>query len=151
MQQLVNRFARVRRSLLRALKGFPADRVEVALFGEWNLKCVLAHLAAWDSYFTEILGLLGAGEEVPYWGSIRKFNEASVKKREGWTWDEVHDEFVRAGEEFIEQYGSVGEGLWSKRFWKRRSYTPTKVVEINTHHYESHSEEIRNACPSCWS
>ena len=80
MKELVNRFAQVRRDLLETVSGFPADRIEEALCGEWDIKCVLAHIAGWDTYFTKIVNLLRIGEDVPYWGDIEEFNEASYQR-----------------------------------------------------------------------
>lgn len=143
MKELVSRFAQIRSDLLATLRGFPVDQVGESVCGEWDLKCVLAHIAGWDSYFTEIAKLLRAGEEVPYWGDIDEFNAASVKKQEDRTRDEVNDEFVRAGEAFIEEYGTLEEALWNKRFWKQGNPTPTWVVKINIEHYTEHLEEIK--------
>jgi hypothetical protein len=143
MKELVSRFAQVRSDLLETVKDFPADRVEEVVFGKWDLKSVLAHVAGWDSYFTEIVRLMRAGEKIPYWGNIDKYNEASVEKRKGRTFDQVYDEFVRAGEAFIWEYGDLEKGLWNKRFWEQGSSTPAWVVEINVEHYESHMEKIK--------
>lgn len=142
MNELVNRFAQVRRDLLETVSSFPADRIEETLCGEWDIKCVLAHIAGWDTYFTKIVNLLRIGEDVPYWGDIEEFNETSVREREGRTWDEVRDEFVKAGEEFIEEYSNLEERLWSKRFWEQGNPAPAGVVKINTHHYKEHLEGI---------
>ena len=144
MRELVNRFAEVRRDLLETVSGFPADRAGEAVCGEWDLRCVLAHIAGWDSYFTEIATLLRAGEDkIPYWGNIEEFNEASVKKREGRAWDEVNGEFVRGGEAFIEEYAGLEKQLWHKRFWEQGDPAPAWVVKINTEHYVEHLEEIK--------
>ena len=143
MRELVNRFAQVRADLLGTVKGFSPDRVGETMFGEWDLKRVLAHMAGWDSYFTEIVRLLKAGEEPSYWGSIDEFNQASVQKRESDTWDKVNEEFVRAGAEFIVEYGNLEDGLWNQRFWEEGNPTPAWIAEINIEHYTEHLEEIR--------
>ena len=80
MDQPVAEFAGVRAELLAALRQFPAKNRNDILFGEWSLKDVTAHLAGWDRYFTDILECLEAAEEAPYWGTIKRFNEASVEK-----------------------------------------------------------------------
>jgi hypothetical protein len=52
--ELVDRFAQVRRDLLEIVSSFPEDKAEEAACGEWNIKCVLAHIAGWDTYCTPI-------------------------------------------------------------------------------------------------
>ena len=142
MNELVSRFAQDRQDLLDTLKDFPADRVEEVAFGKWNLRCLVAHLAGWDGFFTELVKLLRAGSKVPYWGEIDAFNEASVQARADWTWKKVYDEFVSAGEAFIAEYGSLEEELWDRRFWAQGPVTPGQIVEINIHHYEGHLAKI---------
>jgi len=142
MKDRVAQFAQVRDDLLGALERFPADRVGEPVCGMWDLRCVLAHIAGWDGYFVEIVKRLRAGDQVPYWGDIDAFNEASVEEREGKTWDEVKDEFVKTGAIFIEVYGDLEKGLWRRRFWKQGKPTPVWVVEINAAHYREHLEEI---------
>ncbi len=142
--ELVNRFAQVRRDLLETVSSVPEDKVEEAACGEWDIKCVLAHIAGWDTYFTMIVRLLRAGKDVPYRGdNIEKWNETFVKEREGRTWNEVRDEFVKAGEAFLKEYSNLEEELWSQRFWEQRNPTPAWVVKHNVEHYEEHMEEIK--------
>ncbi len=142
MKELVKRFVQVRSDFLETLKMFPADRTEEVVFGAWNLKQVLAHLVGWDSYFTEIVQKLRIGEKSNYWGDIDKFNEAAVKQRAEMTWDEVYEEWKRASEEFIKEYGDLDEGLWNARFWKQENPTPAWVLKITSEHYEEHVEKI---------
>ena len=101
MDELISHFVEVRAEFLDVLGRFPARRRGDVLFGKWNLKDLVAHLAGWDQYFVELLVSLQAGEEPPYWGNMTKFNEASVQKRRESPWEVVYDEFVAAGDEFI--------------------------------------------------
>ena len=103
---------------------------------------MLAHMAGWDIYFGKIVNLPRVGKDAPYWGDIQACNEAAVKERKGRTWDEVRDEFVNMGQEFIEAYSTLEGRFWSKRFWEQGNPTPAGVLEINAHHYEEHMEEI---------
>ncbi len=135
-EQLVNQFTQVRKDFLEALKQFPKDKVEEILFGEWSLKDVLSHFAGWDKFFTEILRLLKEGQDIPHWGNINKFNEKSVGRRKDWSWDEVYDEFVSAGEQFIKEYSDLPEELANSLFWGGKGYTPIKILKVNVHHYE---------------
>jgi hypothetical protein len=146
---LVGRFAQVRSELLKTVSGFPEGKAEEGVCGDWNLKDVLAHIAGWDTYFAIIVRRLKMGEDVPYWGdnphwgeNMEKRNEALVKEREGKTWDEVRDEFMKAGEEFLKEYGNLEERFWNQRFWGQRNATPIWVLKHDVEHYEEHREEI---------
>ena len=146
---LVRRFAQARGDLFKAVSGFPEGRANEALCGNWNIQGVLAHIAGWDTYFAMIVRRLRMGEEVPYWGDhpqwgedMEKRNGALVKEREGRTWGEIHDEFVKAGEEFLKEYRNLEEGLWDQRFWGQRKPTPAWVLKHNVEHYEEHRKEI---------
>jgi hypothetical protein len=142
--ELVKRFAQVRKDMLETVSGFPAARVEEVAYGAWDIKGVLAHIAGWDTYFTMIVRLLKEGQEVPFRGDrIEQWNDAFVKEREDRTWDEVRDEFVQAGQAFLEEYSHLDEELWNRRFWAQRQPTPTWVIKHNTEHYETHLQEIR--------
>lgn len=134
MDQPAAEFAGVRAELLAALGRFPAKNRNDILFGEWSLKDVTAHLAGWDRYFTDILECLGAAEGAPYWGNIKRFNEASVEKRRHSSWKVVYDEFTAASEDFIDRYGQLSAALSNSRFWSGRPYTPAKILRVNIHH-----------------
>ncbi len=117
--------------------------------GDWDIKHVLAHIAGWDTYFTMIVRRLRLEEDVPYWGdhpywgeNMEKRNEALVKEREGRTWEEIRDEFVKASEEFLKEYNSLEREIWNRRFWGQRNPTPAWVVKHNLDHYAEHREEI---------
>jgi uncharacterized damage-inducible protein DinB len=144
MEQWLNRYTEVRQELIDLIKRFPENRVEEVLFGAWSLRQILAHLIGWDVYFTDLLKLLAAGQEPPYWGSIQEFNQLAIAQREDRTWQEVYDEFIQAGEAFIDTYSDVEDDVKDLRFWENRSYTPVKILKVNLHHYEkSHLPEIK--------
>jgi hypothetical protein len=146
MDELVSQFEEVRAEFLDVLRQFPARNRSRILFGKWSLKDVVAHLTGWDQYFVDILISLQAGEEPPYWGNMDKFNEASVQKRRKKPWRAVYDEFVDAGDEFIRCYTQLPTELRDARFWKGRSYTPIRILEIDIHHYAvSHLKPIKKA------
>ena len=149
MDELISHFVEVRAEFLDVLGRFPARRRGDVLFGKWNLKDLVAHLAGWDQYFVELLVSLQAGEEPPYWGNMTKFNEASVQKRRESPWEVVYDEFVAAGDEFIRCCTQLPAELRDVRFWKGRSYTPARILEINIHHYAvSHLKQVKRKLAS---
>ncbi|MGD8759218.1 MAG: ClbS/DfsB family four-helix bundle protein [Anaerolineales bacterium] len=144
MDQRLSEFTQARQAVIEAIDHFPDDRVDEILFGEWSLKDVLAHLTGWDQYFVEILRLLRSGKEAPHWGSIAKFNQASVQRRAADGWIEVYDEFIAGGEAFINAYGGLATNEANARFWEGKSYTPNRIIEVNAHHYgKSHLPQIK--------
>jgi len=95
---------------METVSRFPEDKAGERVCGKWDIACVLAHMAGWDTYFAMIARQLRMGKDVPYWGdnpywgeNMEKRNEALVKEREGRTWKEVRDEFVKASGEFLEE------------------------------------------------
>lgn len=147
--ELLERFIQVREDLLKTVSSFPEDKAEESVCGAWNIKCVLAHIAGWDAYFTMIGRRLRRGEEVPYWGddpywgeNMEKRNEALVKERGGRTWKEVRVEFVQSSEEFLKEYSNLRGELWNQRFWGGKKPTPAWVLKHNLEHYEEHRKEI---------
>jgi hypothetical protein len=143
--EAVNRFAQVRRHLLETVSGFPEDKAGKAVCGQWGIKCVLGHIAGWDAYFTMAVKLLRKGQDLPYRGDhIEKWNISMVKEREGRTWNEVRDEFAKADEGFLKEYGNLEGELWTRRFWEQRKPTPAWVVKYNAEHYDEHMAGIKN-------
>ncbi|MFX0145376.1 MAG: maleylpyruvate isomerase N-terminal domain-containing protein [Candidatus Hodarchaeota archaeon] len=143
MDELLSQFIEIREEFNKILDRFPALSRSVVLFGDWNLKDLIAHLTGWDRYFVDILDSLQAGEEPPYWGNMTRFNKTSVQKRSASSWEDNYDEFVATGEEFIRRYNQLPVEFRWNRFWRRRSYTPVRILEINIHHYGSHLSQVK--------
>jgi hypothetical protein len=135
MDELLDRFQEIRTEFIDVLRRFHASKRTERLFNPWCLKDAVAHLAGWDRYFVDIVDALEAGEKPAYWGSMAKFNAASVEKRKDQSWDSVFDEFVTNGEAFIRRCNHIPESMWTARFWDHKSITPVQMLEINIHHY----------------
>jgi uncharacterized protein (TIGR03083 family) len=139
----LDRFGRARSELVATVLGISPDRVQHSVCGEWDIKCVLAHIIGWDITFAEMLKMLKSAQDVPYRGDdIQGWNEAFVRQREDKSWTEVLDEFVQAGALFVEEYGNLENDLWDRRFWEGKDATPAWVLRHNTKHYEEHWQEI---------
>jgi hypothetical protein len=136
MEKLLNDFKEARETLINAINDFPADKRDDKLFGEWSLKDVVAHFAAWDIYFTEVLKPLTANKSVPYYGKIKDFNDAHIAKQRDWNWDRVYSEFLKAGENFISDYQKLSPILFKKPFWPGKKYSPVNFLKINVEHYK---------------
>ena len=84
------------------------------------------------------------GQKVLFRGDkIEEWNEAFVKEREGRTWNEVGEEFAKAGEDFLKEYSNLEGKLWNRRFWPERNPTLAWVVKYGAEHCEEHLEESR--------
>lgn len=136
MDKLIQNFKAVRTEFIETLEIFPIDKVDEKLFGEWNLKDVVAHFIGWDKEFTKILQDFLRGEKHEYWGKICEFNERVVFAAKNKSWQEILNEFKSSGSEFIESYSGYSKELLSTKIWRDKTYTPTKILEINTHHYQ---------------
>jgi uncharacterized damage-inducible protein DinB len=141
--EYLKQFTRARKSLVELVLNYPDDKLDEAVSGEWNIKCVIAHIAGWDTYFTMIAKLLRLGKEVPYRGDrIDRWNDEIVKEQAAKSWNEVQAEFVKAGQAFRREYGNLDQELWNRRFWEQRPATPAWVVKHITEHYKEHTADI---------
>lgn len=140
--EMVNQFDLARKELLDTVLSLTEEEAEAMVLGEWNAQYVLAHIAGWDTYFTSMAKQLRNGEEVPFRGdSIDEWNVRLVNERARKSWDEIRNEFVSAGEEFLAEYSGLATELWEQPFWIQRKPTPAWVVNHNTGHYQQHLDE----------
>lgn len=49
----------------------------------------------------------------------------------------IYQEFVKAGQDFVEEYKDIPKELQNKLFWTNKKYTPLKFLKINIDHYEN--------------
>lgn len=133
---LLNDFNEIRKEYIETLSKFPQDKISEKLFGEWDLKDVIAHFVGWDVEFTNALKSLIKGEKYTYWGKIYEFNDKVVKSSKGKTWDQVFTEFEKSGNDFIDIYKRIPDEMMEVKIWKDKIYTPKRILEINIHHYE---------------
>lgn len=136
MDRLIKQFITAQKDLSNAISEFPPDKREDKLFGDWDLKDVIAHFAAWNIFFTDILKKLKGDEPAPYWGNINEFNHTQVNIKRDWSWNKTYNELVKSGEQFIEEYSNTPTSLQNALFWKGKTYTPVKILKVNIHHYQ---------------
>lgn len=143
MNQL-DHFKKVREELIQAFDDFPKERREEILFDKWSLRQILIHISRWDKALTENLRFLKEEKEPPFYGKVSDFNQESMEVGKSWSWDEAYSEFIKVGEKFIEEYESLKEDQWEKKFWGNKGSTPVKFLQIQIKHYEhEHLPEIR--------
>lgn len=150
--QLVDKFVEARKNFIETIDKFPPDKRDEVLFGDWNLKDMLAHFSAWDQYFSQALSLHKAGKPVDHWQDVDEFNRLEINKRKSWPWEDIYQEFIRSGHDFIAEYRDVDESTLNKAFWESLSYTYTPLVALkdNIYNYEkAHVDEITK-CLQDW-
>lgn len=136
IQNLIDNFNTIRCDFLLTIKNFPKDKISEKLFGEWDVKDVIAHFVGWDVEFTNALNALSKGQKYVYWGKMYEFNDKIVKASIDKTWNQICTEFERSGKDFIYIYKSIPDELMDVKIWKDKIYTPKRILEINIHHYE---------------
>jgi len=135
---LRERFAIVSADFLALASRVPAERAEEpGVCGDWSVKELVAHMAAWDwegeRHFRELHADSGASQ--PY--NVEAFNAAAVHERRGQTWEETLDELRRANMTFAASLASVSTG--------DREADPryTSWLGAIVGHYEEHTAQVR--------
>lgn len=144
----IEQFKKARMGLLAEVQKFPEKHRVDKLFDRWDLKDVLAHIVAWDTFSVGFVEDFNAGEEPYDVKDNEVFNEQAVKESENRGWDAVHEDFMESGALLIETFKSVPDRLWAKRIWKNRERTLRKKLEIEIRHYIDHLKEIRKVVES---
>lgn len=143
MKELIEDFKQARLAIIQALDGFPKGKREEVLFEKWTLKDLMAHMNGWNIIGTKAVRNLKQGKTAPWAGNIDEFNKLNVKKRKDWSWEKIYKELVKVSKEFFEEYESLPEELWGKKYWPNRNYTPKIIFKIELKHYkETHLPQI---------
>lgn len=136
MKILIEDFKRVRQLVIQAVKDFPEDRRKEALFDEWDLKDLLAHMSGWMISATDNVKHIKKGKIPPWVGSIDDFNKENVEERKNWGWNKVYKELIKTSEDFIKEYESLPSELGRMVYWPGRNFTPKKILEIEIKHWK---------------
>jgi mycothiol maleylpyruvate isomerase-like protein len=114
-----------------------AHAEEPGVCGDWSVKELVAHMAAWDwegeRHFRELHA--GGTERRSY--DIEAFNAAAVEERHGQTWEETLDELRRANMTFAASLATVSAG--------DREEDPhyASWLRALTGHYDEHAAQVR--------
>jgi mycothiol maleylpyruvate isomerase-like protein len=135
---LRERFAIVSADFLALAGQVNAARAdEAGVCGDWSVKEMVAHMAAWDwegeRHFRELHA--GGAENQSY--DVGAFNAAAVDERRGQTWEETLDELRRANMTFAASLATVSAG--------DRNADPhfASWLRAVTSHYEEHTAQVR--------
>lgn len=143
MEKLIEDFKKARLVFIQALDNFPKDKRRSVLFDKWSLKDMVAHVSGWSIAGANAVRSLKQGKTPPWVESIYQFNKLNVQKRKDWSWERIYKELVKVSQEFVEEYESLPEELWEKKYWPKRTYTPLKIFRIELKHYrETHLPQI---------
>lgn len=131
--------------ILQTLDNVGSERRLEKLFGEWNLKDILAHLTGWARHDIACIKSLTDKNKVPYWDdSLDRMNQTFVKKRANQPWGRVRQEFIDTSNELLETYIKLPISLWQEKVWNDRDLTPVKFVDDDIEHYKAHRKEIED-------
>lgn len=144
MNNLVEDFKTAREDFISVVEGFSADRRSVPLLGNWSLKDLLAHLSGWWLHQTEVLEKFKQGVEAERPSDVNGFNEQSVLARRDMGWEEVYEEFIKAGSDLIDGYSGLSEEDWKRKIWSDKDLTPKGFIGIEIKHLrDTHLPQIR--------
>ena len=97
--------ATARAALMQAFDAIPASRRSEAWYGDWSLKDLVVHLAAWQEAWATGMQQIARGErpQLPgYEGDDDAFNAARVAEHAGDSWESAV-QWLRASRERHEQ------------------------------------------------
>ena len=90
IEAIIEENARARAELMQAIDALSSQRrVEPGALGEWSLKDVMVHIAAWQEAPATVVRILMAGEELDAGFDTEAFNAEAVAEHAGDTWEEV--------------------------------------------------------------
>lgn len=131
-------FAIVSADFLALASRVNAERAdEPGVCGDWSVKELIAHMAAWDwegeRHYRELHA--GGAESQSY--DVESFNAAAVDERRGQTWEETLDELRRANMTFAASLATVSAG--------DRDADPhyASWLRAIVRHYEEHTTQLR--------
>ncbi len=121
IRHLLARLAMERASLLELLLGLD-ERIlsEVPLIGDWTVKDVLAHIAAWDRWEDQAMRRMVAGEE-PDFSAIQDFDAANAAFIAVWRDRSLADVLAELRAARADWVAWL-KGLSVEEFFRRRSY-----------------------------
>lgn len=141
LDELLEDNAVARAALLQAVDAVPAARRLERALGEWSLKDLMAHLAAWQDGYAQALEGVARGERpvIPgYEGSDDAFNAARVAAARELSWEQVLGQ-LRAARE---RHEAAVRGL---RVLDPERYAPGRTphrLASSANHDREHTPEI---------
>ena len=136
LEEIINR-------TLILISKIPPEKRNNLWFGEWDLKDVLAHLSGWCQHQLECFTAMEEKREPSWRESIDDYNNQQVELRRKRDWDEVFSELTSLTNKLLYNYRDLSKTQWEHKFWKNRSFTPKKLLDIELRHWSNgHLPEI---------
>jgi predicted RNase H-like HicB family nuclease/uncharacterized damage-inducible protein DinB len=143
---LLARLAAERAGLMKQLLGLDYHSLtEIAVTGEWSVKDVLAHIAAWDRWEHRIMRAMRLEEVVDFAAvhDIDSTNELIVAQWRGQTFDDVLKEAEVARAEWINWLrGLAVEEFFRGRWYEGWDWSFPGCVEVQWKHDAEHAAQI---------
>jgi hypothetical protein len=144
---------RTRAELLAAISGLDEAALDrTGVLGDWSIKNVLAHIAAWEAWVVQALPARMATGTTPQDLQQRaddedRFNAEEVAEREELTPDEQLMELERTRAELLAYIGGLGAAVLERRHpWDTWAGTlPEYLLVALRDHEAEHIEALRAA------
>jgi uncharacterized protein (TIGR03083 family) len=138
-----------RQRLLQSFEGLSeADMLRGGVCGEWSVRDLLAHLAAWDRSTTDMYRSMLMGERPPFLdlddAGIERFNAQSHEETANASLDEVIAELHASREEMLQLLREVdNEKLFAPAPGDEHSELAIAAcIRVTVDHDEEHAEMI---------
>jgi hypothetical protein len=143
MEDTLSHYKGARETFLKVVAEFPQELRDRPLFGEWNLKDILAHIVGWESLSIEKVEAVKQGITSQWVSDVEEQNRKAVERCKGASWDEMYQKLVQSGEIMLSAYQSLPPYLWGKQAGPEPKFTPRHFLEKEAEHYEGHLKEIK--------
>jgi hypothetical protein len=129
-----------------------SQKVQPGVVGNWSIKDVMAHIAAWEKLAHDRINAALTGESLKYPviegdDFVDNFNHQVYEKNKDLSLEVVQDDFDRSYKEFLHQIQSLDDGTLTRKlpFDWAGNRTVQILISANTHwHYVEHAESITN-------
>lgn len=119
------------RGFIDSTKGIPeALMTEPGVSGEWSIKDILAHVAAWDRMTTHVTLQIMRGDEPEWPVHEQKFDDLQYEADKGLSLTEARNRALSAHKALVEMLDGKGE--------VRREWIRATTID----HYPEHTEQI---------
>ena len=119
------------RGFIDSMKGIPETLMsEAGVFGQWSVKDILAHIAAWDRVTTRVTMEIMRGDEAQWPMHTQKFDDLSYEADRGLSVTEARNRALSAHKALVEMLDGRGD---VRDEWLR---------ETTIAHYPEHTEQI---------
>jgi len=136
MNDQIKQLENLRDSILQAISNFPNTKREEILFGDWNLKDVIAHLNNWMVHDIDCLNAVKENRIPPWEPSTDEFNKRGTQARKSLSWDRLCEEFTKLSSHLIKTYKEYPPNLLSAKIWPDHPYeTPFTFTKSNIDHW----------------